>query len=1145
MHGRAWLLLWVLLLGGTFTMTERATTAQEPKRNEWYYDSVVNLHIDNHSSLAGKGYTAEQLTEMVRDIPVSMIQVSAFGAVGITTYPTAICPHPDLGDWDTLAVWKQVAKNCGTRYGIYINTRGLGLPKTHPEWTQLDAKGKGRGRHNGLDVCARPSADGKGVLEQVFVPLMSELGSRYQPDAVWVDGDHARTPTCYCANCRAAWKALSGKDEPPTDPEDPDWPAWCKLEQERFDEYRKQMAHALHSAHGNAMYTSNHSWRFRSKDPRSAPDFVDTLSGDLSHGEALRLTRLSAMQISPEERVPVDIMHNIMSTARKQITERRVLQQGALTLASGGAWFLWSPGSAIVQKPIQERAKLCAEFAQARRAALGRSTSLNQTAVLLSETGWSRERIGGEVEIYDRQAPEHAALALQDAGFCVDMPNEEILRARLGRYRTVAIANQRSLTPETMAVLKQFVGDGGQVIVTGSGLRDDLGQEGKDAAAFLGVERGDVMEGPLKVTLGDETAVFPAAWDVRPGEVEVLATFDNGKPFLTRRRAGKGWVAYLAVPSVPYPDDDGILAHVMRALGNGPAVHIDGTARDRHLLFALRRKPGQVILHVSDMTSHVRERRIIPTTQNQVDNEPPIPEIELSLPLPSAPKSVTVVPKDTMVSHRWEKGILHLTLKNMGVHGAVVLETDAKDPLAYLSAETPMAKRHVLGQFTEEDFETLSVRAPVPESVGRIKADAPTAIRVTAKTAASGRHSLKFVDHPDAPQPYLPYFRLSPRGLNRDVGYFCFDMRLEPEAEAQVELRTTENARQFPVGPSVCLSGKGRLSVAGREEPLAAIPADTWFHVDIVSPLDRSGTYELRLRVPGKEEQVFKGLPFRSPAFCRCGWIGILAVAKTKSAFYVDNLRAGRAKPDKIEEALRKKPAAGAAAVEPLEIVKEDGLCGYWRFDEGAGDVARDCSGHSNHADVAAEWAEGGFGRALRLTGKRGANAFVEDDPSLRFGTSDFTIMCWVCPTSLESPKTFRRLMDKPGFPETWWDIDIHQDGRVEMEMADESRASGTTVSKGAIPLKAWTHVAIVVDRANREVCYYFNGRLDSECPIPEAFTGALDVRGRDLFIGSGYLPFIGLLDEVRVYKRAVTAGEIMAICGKDKRSAEHAPAVP
>ena len=101
--------------------------------------------------------------------------------------------------------------------------------------------------------------------------------------------------------------------------------------------------------------------------------------------------------------------------------------------------------------------------------------------------------------------------------------------------------------------------------------------------------------------------------------------------------------------------------------------------------------------------------------------------------------------------------------------------------------------------------------------------------------------------------------------------------------------------------------------------------------------------------------------------------------------------------------------------------------------------------------------------------------------------------------------------------------------------MADENKAGCTNRPSGAIPANAWTHLMVVVDRANGKTRYYYNGTLDSAQDIPPAFTGALNVEDGDLSIGSNWQPFIGLLDEVKIYKRVLIDSEIKASYEKEK----------
>jgi hypothetical protein len=76
--------------------------------------------------------------------------------------------------------------------------------------------------------------------------------------------------------------------------------------------------------------------------------------------------------------------------------------------------------------------------------------------------------------------------------------------------------------------------------------------------------------------------------------------------------------------------------------------------------------------------------------------------------------------------------------------------------------------------------------------------------------------------------------------------------------------------------------------------------------------------------------------------------------------------------------------------------------------------------------------------------------------------------------------------------------------------MRDANKVTCANRSRGAIPENAWTHLVVVVDRTNAKTRYSYDGVLDSAQDIPAEFTGALDVAGRDLSIGSSWQPIIG-----------------------------------
>jgi len=90
---------------------------------------------------------------------------------------------------------------------------------------------------------------------------------------------------------------------------------------------------------------------------------------------------------------------------------------------------------------------------------------------------------------------------------------------------------------------------------------------------------------------------------------------------------------------------------------------------------------------------------------------------------------------------------------------------------------------------------------------------------------------------------------------------------------------------------------------------------------------------------------------------------------------------------------------------------------------------------------------------------------------------------------------------------------------------------AGSTTDQGvrqashtAIPLNAWTHIATTYDGANQR--FYINGALVAT----KAQTGSIAVGNQPLRIGGNNVSgefFRGVIDEVRIYNRALSLAEI------------------
>jgi uncharacterized repeat protein (TIGR03803 family) len=197
------------------------------------------------------------------------------------------------------------------------------------------------------------------------------------------------------------------------------------------------------------------------------------------------------------------------------------------------------------------------------------------------------------------------------------------------------------------------------------------------------------------------------------------------------------------------------------------------------------------------------------------------------------------------------------------------------------------------------------------------------------------------------------------------------------------------------------------------------------------------------------------------------------------------------------------------------------GLVAAYGFNEGAGSIAGDASGRGHFGRIRqARWAAGGrFGRALDFDGIDDW-VTVRDAAALdiRYG---ITLEAWVKPRSLGGWNTIVLKESDDGLAYALYANDDvpRPAGYVRVAGIDQSVA-------GFEPLRLneWTHVAMTYDGAMMRL--FVNGYQVSQRPLIGRILStdeALRIGGNDVW---GEF-FNGLIDEVRIYARALSAWEI------------------
>jgi glucose/arabinose dehydrogenase/PKD repeat protein len=197
-----------------------------------------------------------------------------------------------------------------------------------------------------------------------------------------------------------------------------------------------------------------------------------------------------------------------------------------------------------------------------------------------------------------------------------------------------------------------------------------------------------------------------------------------------------------------------------------------------------------------------------------------------------------------------------------------------------------------------------------------------------------------------------------------------------------------------------------------------------------------------------------------------------------------------------------------------------NGLVLAYGFEETSGITANDSSPAKNNGTLVngpISTASGKFGRALSFDGVND-RVDVPDSNSLDL-TTGMTLEAWVKPTTISGWRT--AILKERGSDLNY--ALYASNGtkpRTENYTGTENAATGTA----GIPLNAWTHLASTYDGTNLKL--YVNGTLATT----KATTGAMPNTANPLHIGGNAVwgeYFSGLIDEVRIYNRALNEAEV------------------
>jgi hypothetical protein len=224
----------------------------------------------------------------------------------------------------------------------------------------------------------------------------------------------------------------------------------------------------------------------------------------------------------------------------------------------------------------------------------------------------------------------------------------------------------------------------------------------------------------------------------------------------------------------------------------------------------------------------------------------------------------------------------------------------------------------------------------------------------------------------------------------------------------------------------------------------------------------------------------------------------------------------------------RPAPADGLRISNPLG----EALAALWPAD---GDAKDSLGVNPGQLAGGAAFAEGRSGQAFKLDGRDGR---VTMGDTLNWGADSWAAALWYKRAAASGKPTALLIKGRTtyGTPQNaGYQLFLTENGTVMFSVADAAGAEVAVEAKEPA-INEWHHVAGVLDRPAGELCLYIDGKLAAkkavaglgnlDTNIPLAL-GCLD-RGEH---GPLEAPFEGLIDDAAMWKRALSAGEIDAIC--------------
>jgi hypothetical protein len=441
---------------------QTGNSLQKLKRSDCFFGVHFDLHASEDITDAGKTLTYAMIDTFLTRVRPDFIQVDCKGHPGISSYPTRVGYHVKGFEKDPLKLWREVTEK--NHVALFMHFSGVidnKVVQQHPDWAIIQSNGE-RSKQNVSFFSP--------YLDTYMIPQLKELSLDYNVDGAWIDGECWAIQPDYGRASLDRFTKETGIKDIPHSASDKYYPEFLEYTRDLFREHLKKYIDAIHQFNPEFQITSN--WAYSSMMPEKVTIPVDFLSGDVTPQNGVFRSAFEARCLARQGK-PWDLMawgfswnNGDMPMSIKSAVQ---LKQEAAEIISmgGGVQFYFQQNRDLSLKPwLAYMLADIAGFCRERRPYCYKTEAVPQIALLYPSVSYQKNA----PVPYSRPLGmlQGSLYALLDGQQAVEIIMEHNLTGRMDRYPLIIIPECNFLEPSFMEEIRNYVKNGGNLLVMGA-----------------------------------------------------------------------------------------------------------------------------------------------------------------------------------------------------------------------------------------------------------------------------------------------------------------------------------------------------------------------------------------------------------------------------------------------------------------------------------------------------------------------------------------------------------------------------------------------------------------------------------------------------------------------------------------------------